>query len=132
MPGEAANAGGKRLFSEAAGAPLAGRCIVARQRGAGPPPGVRRWTFVPDPASRKELGAKADPNEAGDPPCGERGVSPDGIQYIESFPDGPARKVLFARVGQDQPLVDENTLRLLSPPEASRSSNPASREKRTR
>ncbi len=48
-----------------------------------------------------------------DPPCGDWGDSPDGIQYFEAQPSSGARKVLFVRVGQDQPLFDERTLRLL-------------------
>ena len=65
---------------------------------------------MPNAAYQKELDAKADPNEVGDPPCGDWGDTPDGIQYFEAQP--AARKVLFVRVGQDEPLFDERTLRL--------------------
>ena len=54
---------------------------------------------------------KQNPDEVGDPQCGDFGDSPDGIQYFEVQPG--ARKVLFVRVGQDIPLFDEQTLRLL-------------------
>jgi hypothetical protein len=37
---------------------------------------------------------------------------PDGIQYFE-VPAGEGRRVLFVRVGQDEPLFDEQTLRVL-------------------
>ena len=60
-----------------------------------------------------ELKKKQDPNEVGDPPCGDWGSANDGIQYWEAQPGGGARKVLFVRVGQDVPLFDERTLRLL-------------------
>ena len=73
-------------------------------------PGATRYTFVPNAAYQKELDAKADPNEVGDPPCGDWGDAPDGIQYFEVQPG--ARKVLFVRAGQDEPLFDERTLRL--------------------
>jgi hypothetical protein len=42
-----------------------------------------------------------------EPPCGEWGDSPDGIQYFEVHPS----KIFFVRVGQDIPLFDEQTLR---------------------
>lgn len=41
------------------------------------------------------------------------GEAPDGIQYWEAQPASGARKILFVRVGQDQPLYDEQTLKLL-------------------
>lgn len=41
------------------------------------------------------------------------GDAPDGIQYFEAQPRSGALKVLFVRVGQDEPLFDEKTLRLL-------------------
>jgi hypothetical protein len=41
---------------------------------------------------------------------------PDGIQYFE-VPVGEGRKVLFVRIGQDEPLFDEQTLRVLPGPE---------------
>jgi hypothetical protein len=66
---------------------------------------------VPDAAYLKELSAKADPNTIPDPPCGAWGDQPDGIQYFEAQP--PARNVLFVRIGQDEPLFDEKTLRIL-------------------
>jgi hypothetical protein len=74
---------------------------------------VKRFTFVPNAAYQKELDAKADPDEVPDSPCGEWGTAPDGIQYFETQPASGARKVLFVRVGQDEPLFDEKTLRLL-------------------
>jgi hypothetical protein len=77
------------------------------------PAGVQRFTFVPDTGYDKELTAQADPNDIPEPPCGEWGAAPDGIQYFEVHPGSKVRKVLFVRVGQDEPLFDENTLQLV-------------------
>ena len=54
---------------------------------------------------------KETPDDVPDNACGDFGESGDGIQYFETQ-DG-ARKVLFVRVGQDIPLFDEQTLRIL-------------------
>jgi hypothetical protein len=58
------------------------------------------------------LKLKADPDEVGDPACGDWGDAPDGIQYFESQPASGVAKVLFVRVGQDTPLFDDATLRI--------------------
>ena len=39
--------------------------------------------------------------------------APALIQYWEAHPSSTARRVLFVRVGQEAPLYDERTLRLL-------------------
>ncbi|HTD52571.1 MAG TPA: hypothetical protein VK780_06070 [Thermoanaerobaculia bacterium] len=114
-PAETAEAGIRRLFAERTSKDLAGRCVLAPYREGKLPARVRRFTFVPDRAFRKELDRKADPNEVPDPPCGDWGTAPDGIQYFEAQPGSGSRKVLFVRVGQDEPLFDETTLRLLPP-----------------
>jgi hypothetical protein len=107
--GETAKVGVKRLFRERTAAKIARRCVLAPYHEGGEPrAGVERLTFVPNAAYKRELDAKADPNEVGDPPCGDWGDAPDGIQYFEVQPG--ARKVLFVRVGQDTPLFDEKTL----------------------
>jgi hypothetical protein len=113
--GETAQAAIKRHFAAHTGPALAARCRLAPYRGVKPPAGVQRYTFVPDAVYRKELRAKADPNEVGDPPCGDWGDAPDGIQYFEVSSAGPVRKILFVRVGQDEPLFDEKTLRVIAP-----------------
>jgi len=112
-PAETAEVGIKRLFAERTSKDLAARCVLAPYRDGKPPAGVKRFTFVPDRAFQRELDRKADPNEVPDPPCGDWGTAPDGIQYFEEQPGSGARKVLFVRVGQDEPLFDEKTLRLL-------------------
>lgn len=37
---------------------------------------------------------------------------PDGMQYFE-VPAGEGYSLLFVRIGQDEPLFDEQTLRVL-------------------
>lgn len=108
----------KRDFNARTDAAVARRCVLATYRGIAPRPGVVRYTFVPGPAYRKALRRKAEPDEVGDPPCGERGEAPDGIQYYEVPLPKSARKVLFVRVGQDEPLFDEKTLRVIAPARA--------------
>ena len=110
LPNETPEAAIKRIFAAHTDKRLAKRCLLAPYRGDSRP-GVKRYTFIPDRAYQKQLDAKADPNEVGDPPCGDWGDAPDGIQYFEVHPG--ARKVLFVRVGQDEPLFDEKTLRLV-------------------
>jgi hypothetical protein len=109
LPAETAEGGIKRIFALHTPARLAKRCVLTRYGGE-QRPGAVRYTFVPNAPYQKELDAKADPNEVGDPACGDWGDAPDGIQYFEVQPG--ARKVLFVRVGQDEPLFDEKTLRL--------------------
>ena len=108
--GETAEAGLKRIFAARTPAAVARRCVLATSAHIAPPAGVRRFTFVPNAAYQKELDRKADPNEVPDPPCGEWGDAPDGIQYFEVQND--ARAILFVRAGQDIPLFDEQTLRV--------------------
>jgi hypothetical protein len=48
-----------------------------------------------------------------DPPCGELGTQPDSVQYFEVQPASGSRKVMLVDAGQDVPLFDEETLRLL-------------------
>jgi hypothetical protein len=112
-PGETPTAGITRLFSERTPPATARRCMIVSDRGKGIPPGVQRFRFVPDAAYQRELDKKADPESVPDPPCGDWGEAPDGIQYFEAQPQSGSRHVLFVRVGQDEPLFDDNTLRLL-------------------
>ena len=115
LPGETTEAGLKRLFASKTEPKVAKRCVLAPYRGLEEkvPPGVKRFTFVPDARYQKELDKKRDPNEVGDPACGDWGDAPDGIQYFETQPASGAGKVLFVRVGQDVPLFDDYTLKLL-------------------
>src|SRR5204863_2005074 len=113
LAGETAEASVKRHYIEHTGKAVSARCVMAPYRGAKPRSGAKRYTFVPNAAYAKELRAKADPNEVGDPPCGDWGITSDGIQYYEVHPASKVRKVLFVRAGQDVPLFDEQTLRLI-------------------
>ncbi len=113
LPGETAKAGIRRFFDAQTAKALARRCVLAPYDSGveGTPPGVTRYTFVADPQFKKELDAKAVPGDIPDPPCGKWGDQPDFIQYFEAH--SGARKFLFVNVGQDDPLFDEKTLRIL-------------------
>jgi hypothetical protein len=112
-PGETPPAGVRRIFLSRTDPKVARRCVLAPWRGSDAPAGAVRFTFVPNAAYRKALKAKEDPNEVGDPPCGEWGDAPDGIQYFETWPSSTAGRFAFVRVGQDEPLFDERTLQPL-------------------
>jgi hypothetical protein len=114
--GESVDAGIDRLFREKTEKALAARCVRAPYRSEfqKTPAGVERFTFVPDKAYEAELEAAGPPDGVPDPPCGDWGDAPDGIQYWEAQPGNGVRRVLFVRVGQDTPLYDEQTLRILS------------------
>jgi hypothetical protein len=109
---ETAEAVLQRLFLEKTDKAVSARCVLAPYTEGIVPAGVKRYTFSPDAAYAKELKALANPDEVPKPPCGDWGEMPDGIQYFE-VPVGGARKLLFVRVGQDEPLFDEQTLRVL-------------------
>ena len=113
--GETAEAGIERLFREKTEKAVASRCVVTPYRSEfqKTPAGAERFTFVPDKAYARELEAAGPPDGVPDPPCGDWGDAPDGIQYWEAQPGSGARRILFVRVGQDTPLYDEQTLRLL-------------------
>jgi hypothetical protein len=113
LKGETPEAGIRRIFALHTDKKVAARCVLRPYTEGTAPAGAQRFTFVPDAAYRKELDAKAE-DGVPDPPCGDWGVAPDGIQYFEAQPASGARKVLFVRVGQDEPLFDEATLRLLA------------------
>ena len=115
LPGETPEAGVKRLFAARTRRDIVSRCVMVPYRDGKTPAGVKRFTFVPKPAFQKALDKKANPHEVPDPPCGDWGTTPDGIQYFETQPASGTRKILFVRVGQDEPLFDEQTLKLLPP-----------------
>lgn len=115
-PGETPEAGVKRIFADRTDAALAKRCVIAPWKQGRTPAGRVRYTFVPDANYRKELRKTASPDEVGEPPCGPYGESPDGVQYFETQPKSRVARVLFVRVGQDEPLFDTQTLELLPSP----------------
>jgi hypothetical protein len=110
--GETAEVALQRLFLEKTDKTVSARCVLAPYTEGTVPAGIKRYTFSPDAAYGKELKALANPDEVPEPPCGDWGEMPDGIQYFE-VPAGAARKLLFVRIGQDEPLFDEQTLRVL-------------------
>ena len=106
----------KRIFAEhTKDKTLVARCVLKPYKGDSAPAGVKRFTFLPNAALQKELDKTNDPGDIPEPPCGDWGDAPDGIQYFESQPVGGARRVMFVRAGQDEPLFDEKTLHLLPP-----------------
>jgi hypothetical protein len=113
--GESEEAGLTRLFGERTDKALAAKCVLKRYSDyKAPPRGVKRYAFVPDAAYQKQIDAGPSPDGVGDPACGDWGDTPDGIQYFEVQPaTKAARRVLFVRVGQDEPLFDEQTLQIL-------------------
>lgn len=115
-PGEAPETGVERLFAARTERAVAARCVLAPYEPAKTPAGRKRYVFVPGTAYAKELAKTASPDEVPEPPCGPYGTSPDGIQYFETQPESGVAKVLFVRVGQDEPLFDEQTLRLVRVP----------------
>lgn len=116
--GETVEAGIQRLFAERTSRFLVSRCRLVPWRDGKPPAGSKWFTFEPEGAYAAELKKRQDPNEVAPPPCGDWGSATDGIQYWEAQPVSGARRVLFVRVGQEKPLYDERTLRLLPEPRA--------------
>jgi len=112
LPNETTEAGLRRIFDARTDKKVAKRCVlVPYHEETKAPAGVKRFTFVPDAKYAKELKKKETPYDVPELACGDFGDSGDGIQYFET--QTGARKVLFVRVGQDEPLFDERTLRLL-------------------
>ena len=113
--GETPEAGLKRVFAAHTKKDVAKRCVLAPFKGEPVRSDVKRMTFVPNAAFQKELDKKnaveGSDGDIPEPPCGDFGDSPDGIQYFEVQPGAP--RVLFVRVGQDIPLFDEQTLKVL-------------------
>ena len=113
---ETPEAGIKRIFAEhTKDKTLVARCVLKPYKGDPAPTGVKRFTFLPNAALQKELDKTNDPGDIPEPPCGDWGDAPDGIQYFEAQPASGAQRVMFVRAGQDEPLFDEKTLRLLPP-----------------
>ena len=111
---ETPEAGIKRIFAEhTKDKTLVARCVLKPYKGDPAPAGVKRFTFLPNAALQKELDKTNDPGDIPEPPCGDWGDAPDGIQYFEAQPTSGAQRVMFVRVGQDEPVFDEKTLHLL-------------------
>ena len=111
--GETAQKAMRRLYDAHTDAQTASRCAIAPYTSIEPPAGVERYQFVADADYAAEPIENEDPNEAAGPLCGDWGSMALGAQYFEVQPQSPARKILFVRVGEYQPLFDEQTLQLL-------------------
>ena len=105
-----------RLFEAGADPVIATRCELVPFTLIPAAAGAERYTFAPDAAYQSELDAQANPDEVGEPPCGDWGTMPDGTQYFEVQDNAP--RLLFVRAGQDTPLFDEQTLQILPLPDA--------------
>lgn len=114
-PNESIEGGLKRFFATHTKKSIAKRCVLAPYSGSELPVGAKRYTFVPNASYQKALQAKANPDEIPEPPCGDWGDAPDGVQYFEAWPQSKVRKILFVREGQDDPLFDAQTLQLIAP-----------------
>ena len=109
-PGETPEAGMKRVFAEKTDKAVAARCVLAPYHEGKPRPGAKRWEFVPNQAYAAEL-KKTEEDGVPDPPCGDLGTMPDSVQYFETQPG--AGRFLLVHAGQDIPLFDEKTLKIL-------------------
>ncbi|MBV9492983.1 MAG: hypothetical protein JOZ54_01970 [Acidobacteria bacterium] len=112
LPGETPEAGLRRIFAAGTEKKVAQRCVLAPYKPAAKRAGVKRYEFVPDKAYAKELAAVQN-DGVPDPPCGELGTQPDSVQYFEVQHATGSRRVMLVLVGQDVPLFDDETLRLL-------------------
>lgn len=112
QPGETAEAGLRRIYAKLTDKKVAQRCVLAPYKPAAKRSGVKRYDFVPDKAYQKQLD-KVKEDGVPDPPCGDLGTQPDSVQYFEVQPSSGSRKVMLVDAGQDIPLFDEETLRLL-------------------
>lgn len=73
-----------------------------------PPAGQSFYEIVPTGKRKADFDALPD-NEVPDPPCGDYGTAPDGIQYFMIEAAHPDRAV-FVNLGQDGTMFDPNTL----------------------
>jgi hypothetical protein len=112
LPGETPEQGLRRIYDAQTDKKIARRCVLAPYQPAAKRAGVKRYDFVPDNAYQKELDAVKQ-DGVPDPPCGDLGTQPDSVQYFEVQPASGSRKVMLVDAGQDTPLFDEETLRLL-------------------
>jgi len=109
--GETPEQGLRRIFA-ASDKKSAKRCVLAPYKPAAKRADVKRYDFVPDKAYQKKLDAVKE-DGVPDPPCGDLGTQPDSVQYFEVQPSSGSRKIMLVDAGQDIPLFDEETLRLL-------------------
>ncbi|MEP6779917.1 MAG: hypothetical protein ABJC26_08515, partial [Gemmatimonadaceae bacterium] len=114
---ETVEAGMQRAFAAHAKAAIAKRCVLASYKEGKEISGAKRYEFVPNAAFAKELKKIDTKGDIPEPPCGDWGTAPDGIQYFQVFPTN-TKRFLFVRVGQDTPMFDERTLQLTASADA--------------
>jgi hypothetical protein len=119
--GETAQAAMQRAFGEKTDAATVAKCVIAPFDGNEKLEGGDQFSFVPNADYAAELAKTATADEVPEPPCGEVGVWPDGIQYWQGK-DGDGY-VMFVTVGQDAPLFDEKTIHFAQLPAASSDSS---------
>jgi len=112
QPGETAEQGLKRIYAAQVDKKIAQRCVLAPYKPAAKRTDAKRYDFVPGKPYQKQLDAVKE-DGVPDPPCGDLGTQPDSVQYFEVQPASGSRKVMLVDAGQDVPLFDEETLRLL-------------------
>ena len=92
---------------------LATECVFAPADTSYIPAAPAGQTFcevVPTGARQATFDAAPD-DEVPDPPCGDYGMAPDGVQYFMTEAAHPDR-VVFVSLGQDGTLFDPATLTL--------------------
>lgn len=75
-------------------------------------PGKTAFTIEPD-EEYADAHAKKFAGEVPPPPCGDMGISFDGISYFEFHDAENPRRFAFVNAGQDTPLFDETGLKFL-------------------
>ena len=85
LAGETAESGLKRIFASHTDKKLVKRCVLAPYPGDRRP-GAMRYTFLPDRAYKKELDAKADPGDIGDPPAATGAMRRTGFSTLRCSP----------------------------------------------
>ena len=112
-PNETMEAGMQRAYSAHTTAAIAKKCVLAPYKEGREIADAKRYEFVPNAAFAKQLKKIDTKGDIPEPPCGDWGTAPDGIQYFQVFPAN-TKSFLFVRVGQDTPLFDERTMQLVA------------------
>ncbi|WP_185975160.1 hypothetical protein [Mesorhizobium sp. WSM4310] len=109
--GETAEAAVQRLFLEKTDKTVSARCVPAPYTEGTMPAGVKRCTSSPDAAYAKELKRLPTPIRSRSHPAatGAGWPTASSISRCRRVRGG---RMLLVRVGQDEPLFDEQTLRV--------------------
>lgn len=87
-------------------------CLVVERRLSHLGTAKAAYTLAPDNKYAEKALEAAD-GEIPDPPCGELGELADSLTYFEFHPAENKERFLFVSAGQDLPLFDEASLKLL-------------------